>query len=293
MSARQFDGQVLRLARRARDLSQEALGRAEGVGVEQPTVAKWESGSTFPEPERLPGIARALSEPLDALWPRDGEPDLADLRCDAGYPQKRTGELIGTKSHIPVSNAERGVRRLAEAFVPRLAEAYGVTREQLLTAQDRSFGVTPAVAAGPPSAPRTLAEKITYLLDTTFPSGRPTDAQIAAAVNAHAGVDVVSAGAVEALRTGTPPPSEVLAGLAAGVVLEGLAAFFGVTALFFQSDEELERQVVDAISLLALRGSSDDFALAARGADGGLDPAVLAKISALVAEVQQQAGPRR
>ncbi|MGW2539531.1 helix-turn-helix domain-containing protein [Kitasatospora sp. NPDC001574] len=290
MPARQFDGQVLRIARRARDLSQEALGRAEGVGVEQPTVAKWESGAMFPDPERLPSIARALGGQLDELWPRDGAPDLADLRCDAGFPQRRTGELIGTKSHIPVSNAERGVRRLAEAFVPRLAEAYGVSAEQLLAAQDRSFGVQPAANRTP--SPRTLAEKITYLLETTFPGGRPADVQIAAAVNAHAGVDVVSASGIEALRTGTPPPSEVLAGLAAGVVLEGLAAFFGVTALYFQSDEDLERQVVDAISLLAMRGSADDFALAARGAHGGLDPAMLAKIADLVAEAQRQAGSR-
>ncbi|GAA2266904.1 hypothetical protein GCM10010430_60040 [Kitasatospora cystarginea] len=291
MPARKFDGQALRRARRARDLSQEALGRAEGVDVDQSTVAKWESGS-FPEPERLPAIARALGEPLDGLFPRDGHPDLADLRCDAGFAQRRTGALIGTKSYIPVSNAERGVRRLNEAYVPRLAEAYGVTEEQLRAAQDRSFGVVPAPAAAPP-VPRTLAEKLTYLLDTTFPGGRPTDAQIAEAVNAHAGVDVISAGAVEALRTGTPPPSEVLAGLAAGVVLEGLAEFFGVTALFFQSDEELERQVVDAISLLALRGSTDTFALAARGGQDGLGPAMLAKISALVAEAQRKAGPRR
>ncbi|MFJ9841729.1 helix-turn-helix domain-containing protein [Kitasatospora sp. NPDC101155] len=293
MPARRFDGQELRRARRARELSQEALGRAEGVGVEQPTVAKWESGTTFPEPERLPAIARALGEPLNTLFPRDGEPDLADLRCDAGYPQKRTGELIGAKSHIPVSNAERGVRRLADAYVPRLAKAYGVTKKQLLAAQDRSFGVISAAPVGAPPAPRTLAEKLTYLLEATFPSGQPTDAEIAVAVNSHAGVDVISASAVKALRKGTPPPSEVLAGLAAGVVLEGLAEFFGVTPLYFQSDEQLERQVVDAISLLALRGSADDFALAARGGQGGLDPAMLAKISAIVAEVQKNAGPRR
>ncbi|MFF3069224.1 helix-turn-helix domain-containing protein [Kitasatospora sp. NPDC057936] len=293
MPARRFDGQELRRVRRARELSQEALGRAEGVDAGQPAVARWESGAAFPEPDRLPAIARALSDLLDRLFPRDGEPDLADLRCDAGYPQKLTGKLIGAKSHIPVSNAERGVRRLAAAYVPRLAEAYGVTEEQLLAAQDRSFGVSPAPAVSAPPAPRTLAEKITYLLEQTFPDGRPADAEIAAAVNSHAGVEVVTPDAVEALRTGTPPPAEVLAGLAAGVVLEGLASFFGVTPLYFQSDEELERQVADAISLLALRGTSQDFALAARGGEGGLDPAMLAMISALVAEVQQKADPRR
>jgi transcriptional regulator with XRE-family HTH domain len=291
MPARTFDGQALRRARRARELSQEALARAEGVDVDQSTVAKWEGG-TFPEPERLPAIARALREPLDVLFPRDGAPDLADLRCDAGYAQRRTGELIGTKSYIPVSNAERGVRRLNPAYVPRLAEAYGVSVDRLLEAQDRSFGVATAPAASPP-APKTLAEKLTYLLKATFPGGQPTDAQIAAAVNSHAGVEVISAEAVEALRTGTPPPSEVLAGLAAGVVLEGLAEFLGVTPLYFQSDEELERQVVDAIGLLALRGSTDDFALAARGGQGGLDPAMIAKITELVAEVQRKAGPHQ
>ncbi|MFF2657319.1 helix-turn-helix domain-containing protein [Kitasatospora sp. NPDC058032] len=288
MPARKFDGQVLRTARRALDLSQEALGRSEGIDVDQSAVAGWESGG-FPQPERLPAIARALRQPLDTLFPRDGLPDLADLRADAGYTQRSTGALIGTKSSIPVSNAERGVRRLAEAYAQRLAEAYGVTEKQLLAAQDRSFGVAPTA----PSVPRSLAEKLTYLREATFPGGRPTDAQIAAAVNAYAGVEVISASAVEALRTGTPPPAEVLAGLAAGVVLEGLADFFGVTPLYFQSDEELERQVVNAIGLLAVRAGSEDFALAARGGQDGLDPAMLAKISAIVAEARQQkAGPR-
>ncbi|MFJ7279821.1 helix-turn-helix domain-containing protein [Kitasatospora sp. NPDC098663] len=291
MPARKFDGEALRRVRRARDLSQEALGRAPGVDVDQSTVAKWEGGG-FPEPERLPAIARALREPIDTLFPRDGQPTLADLRADAGFTQRSTAALIGTKSSIPVSNAERALRRLNAAYVPLLAEAYGVTGDQLLAAQDRTFGVAPAAQASTAPAPRSLAEKLTFLLETTFPGGRPTDDQIAAGVNDYAGVTVISADAVRALRTGAPPPSEVLAGLAAGVVLEGLAAFFGVTVSLFRSDEELERQLVDTVALLTLRGSSGSFALAARGGEGGLDPAMLAKIGALVAEAQQNAGPR-
>jgi len=78
------------------------------------------------------GLERALIFPTLANlleYSLDGDPDLTDLRCDAGYPQNRTGELIGTKSHIPVSNAERGVRRLDGAHA-RVADppALGVAR---------------------------------------------------------------------------------------------------------------------------------------------------------------------
>jgi transcriptional regulator with XRE-family HTH domain len=102
--------------------------------VTQPQVANWEKGKAIPPPDKLPTLAEALGRPLDYLFPRDGAPDLADLRNDAGYPQNRTGDLIGARSHIPVSNAERRIRRLDEDYVERLADAYGVTVQELLDA---------------------------------------------------------------------------------------------------------------------------------------------------------------
>ena len=284
MPARQFDGRDLRRMRRAAERTQADV--ADALGVKRPTVAKWESGETFPEAERLAALAATLGGTLDELFPRDGEPDLADLRCDAGYPQNRTGELIGTKSHIPVSNAERGVRRLDPSYVPKLAQAYGVGEAQLLAAQDRSFGVfTPARSEQP--TPQTLAEKIDYLLQRTFsPAERPSDADIAAIVNAKAGRPVLGEAQVRALRTGEPPAPEVLAQVpAASLVYEGLSEVFGVSPLFFQSNEQVERQVVEGIQLM-VHGTG--LALAARGDQGGgLSAQAMAKINELVAALRR------
>jgi transcriptional regulator with XRE-family HTH domain len=51
---------VLRLkeARKTRDVSQCAL--ATRMGVDQPTVSKWENGKRFPLPHTLTAIAKAL-----------------------------------------------------------------------------------------------------------------------------------------------------------------------------------------------------------------------------------------
>ncbi|WP_035804686.1 helix-turn-helix domain-containing protein [Kitasatospora mediocidica] len=292
MPARRFDGHDLRRMRRAAERTQAEL--ADALGVKRPTIAKWESGETFPEPDRLPALAAALGGGLDELFPRDGEPDLADLRCDAGYPQNRTGELIGTKSHIPVSNAERGVRRLDPGYVPSLAQAYRVGEAQLLAAQDRSFGVfTPsepaapaAPAPAPAPAPQTLAEKITYLLEHTFsPAERPSDAAICATVNAKAARQLLGEEQVRALRTGARPPAEVLAGVPESLLYEGLSEVFGVSPLFFQSNEQVERQVVEGIRLM-VHGTG--LALAARGDQGeGLSAQAMAKINELVAALRR------
>ncbi|MDH6109507.1 transcriptional regulator with XRE-family HTH domain [Kitasatospora sp. MAP12-15] len=296
MPARHFDGRDLRRMRRAAERTQADV--ADALGVRRPTVAKWESGETFPEAERLSALAATLGGTLDELFPRDGEPDLADLRCDAGYPQNRTGEIIGTKSHIPVSNAERGVRRLDPGYVPKLAQAYGVSEALLLAAQDRSFGeLTPALGQRGQSAqartptphtptPQTLAEKIRYLLERTFsPAERPSDEAIAAAVNARAGRYVLGEAQVRALRTGEPPAPQVLAELPESLVYEGLSEVFGVSPLFFQSNEQVERQVVEGIQLM-VHGTG--LALAARGDQGGgLSAQAMAKINELVAALRR------
>ncbi|MYZ35996.1 MULTISPECIES: helix-turn-helix transcriptional regulator [unclassified Streptomyces] len=297
MPSRRFDGSSLRALRRSRELPQQWL--ADKLGVTHVTIAGWENGKRFPPFDRLPAIAEAFGLPLDELFPREGRPDLADLRCDAGYPQQATGELIGAKSHVPVSNAERGVRRLAPEYVPALARAYGVSEGDILAAQDRSFGLTPPPADVSARAPQTLAEKITYLLLHTFPNSTPpSDAQIADAINGKIGRPLLSTVAVAALRTGTPPPAEVLADIPETPVYEGLADTLGVTPLFFQSNEAVERQVLEGISLLATNGGTTDsafYAVAARGGHRGVSPSMLARVRALVAELQENrhAGGKR
>ncbi|WP_236569575.1 helix-turn-helix transcriptional regulator [Streptomyces sp. MBT59] len=116
MSARHFDRTVVRAVRRAAEIPQAEVGVA--VDAADSTVAGWELGSSVPDQEKLPGIARVLRKPLDELFPRKGAPDLIDLRCDAGLYRYEVARFIGTKSDGPVAAAENGVRRLKEKYVP-------------------------------------------------------------------------------------------------------------------------------------------------------------------------------
>lgn len=56
----------LKAARKSRGVSQVAL--ATRMGVDQPTVSKWENGARFPLPHTLAAIAKALKcEPAELL----------------------------------------------------------------------------------------------------------------------------------------------------------------------------------------------------------------------------------
>ncbi len=260
---RHFDGSLVRKLRRDKELTQKQVGAAEGVEVSGTAVANWEGGKSTPDPEKLPGLARVLGKPLDDLFPRDGLPDLADLRCDAGIPQYRTGKLIGTRSHIPVSNAERGVRPLDDDYVGKLAAAYKVTTEELRAAQDRSFGkyvpdvtgaFTPAAA---PARPRTIAEKISYILNETYDQP-PTDRELAARGNAKSSRQVLNTELVFALRTGAETT-------ASDEVLNAMATALDVPPMFFRSDDEEVARIVASIRT-AKNGLK---VMAARGGENG------------------------
>ncbi|MFF9794888.1 DNA-binding protein [Streptomyces bacillaris] len=292
MPARHFDRTVVRAVRRAAEIPQAAVGAA--VDAADSTVAGWELGSSVPDQEKLPGIAHVLRKPLDELFPREGSPDLIDLRCDAGLYRYEVAKFIGTKSDGPVAAAENGVRRLKEKYVPKLAAAYGVSEKALERAQERSFGNTVEEAGGESVAgaeaeesPRTLGEKISFLLEHSYPAGAaPGDEEIAAAVNRHAGSDVVTANEVEALRTGTgeadsPPP----------VVLEGLAEFFGVERMYFEPDDAVARQVYQGIRVLLAFKNGGIRRVRARGlGPEGLSPEVLSLLTDLETEFEKQVG---
>ncbi|MFC7928731.1 helix-turn-helix transcriptional regulator [Streptomyces cinereoruber] len=297
MPARRFDKGVVRNVRRAAEISQAAVAQALGVG--DSTVAGWETGQSAPDPEKLVALAKVLKRDADDLFPRDGLPDLADLRCDAGYYQYETGPLIGTKSAGPVAGAERGVRRLKDKYVSALAAAYGVTEQELRRAEDRSMakGEDQAVAGAidgstadqprpPAGPPGSLAEKITLLLDQSFPTPgtTPSDAEIAAAVNARAGAQVVTEQEVRDLRTGAVEA-------ASPVVLEGLAAFLGVTPLYFQPDDLVARQVFEGLQLLSAHRKGKVGRVRARGAGAqGLPPNIMSLVNDLVTEMEQKQG---
>lgn len=57
----------IRRARRARNLSQTALG--EAVGVSQGTVSRWEAGRCIPEDENKAELGRALEVDPHVLFP--------------------------------------------------------------------------------------------------------------------------------------------------------------------------------------------------------------------------------
>ncbi|EHM30787.1 hypothetical protein SPW_0782 [Streptomyces sp. W007] len=234
----------------------------------------------------MPALAEALNRPLDDLFPRDGLPDLIDLRCDAGLYRYETKAIIGTKSDGPVAGAEQGIRRLKDRYVPALAAAYGVTEDELKRAQDRSFGEADEDAAEAEKAPETLAEKITLLLERSYP-GRtaPGDQEIADSVNAYAGSQVTSAEAIEALRTGeddAPVP----------VVLEGLAQFFDVSKLYFEQNEDIARQVYEGLRFMYAAKQGKVGRVRARGmGDEGLPADVLSILNDLTSEMDKKADP--
>ncbi|GHD82297.1 helix-turn-helix domain-containing protein [Streptomyces goshikiensis] len=282
MPARIFDGQLVRELRRSAELTQEAV--ATVVGVHASSVTAWEKGSSHPDLERLPALARALGHPLDDLFPRRGLPTLADLRADAGFFQNEVPGLLGTKSAGPVANAERAKRRLSGVYVEPLAKAYGVSVEQLLAAQERSFGIE--VPEPHPEVPTSLADKMRYLLEN--PDGDsvpPSDAEIARAVNAYVGAQVISAAGVADLRKGevteASPP-----------VLEGLSAAFGVSALFFRSRDVVKRQVAEGLTLLANVQAGKIRGLKGRQiGPEGLPTEVMALINNMVAEIEERGLP--
>ncbi|MYX77590.1 helix-turn-helix transcriptional regulator [Streptomyces sp. SID3915] len=279
MPARRFDKERVRAVRRAADVPQADVGAA--VGAAESTVAGWESGAAKPDPEKFPALAQALNRDLDDLFPRDGLPDLMDLRCDAGLYRYETRAIIGTKSDGPLAGAEQGVRRLKDKYIPALAEAYGVTEDELRRAQARSFG-----EAQPEKAPETLAEKITMLLEHSYP-GRPSpeDQEIADAVNAYAGSAVVSAADIEGLRTGAkvdPLP----------VVLEGLAKFFDVSKLYFEENDAVAAQAYEALRLMYAAKQGKVGRVRARGMTGeGLPADVLSILNDIAGEVVGRTDP--
>ncbi|MFG2836074.1 helix-turn-helix domain-containing protein [Streptomyces zaomyceticus] len=282
MPPRQFDGRRLRAARRAKELSQKEVGAA--VGVKAPAVSRWEDNQEFPKGEKLPALAAAVGQPLDVLFPNDGPADLQLLRCDAGLSVTQAAEVIKA-SRVPVSNAEGGRRRLNEAYVKPLAEAYGVTEEELRAAQDVSFGLRPEGSHDIPAAPRTVGEKINYLVQHGYVGQEaPSDEEIARLVNEHAGGTAVTTDDIGALRAGTATE-------ASEAVRAGLAHALQVDAGLFQDDAELNpdaRGFMEALQFLGSIHHGQILGLAARGNGLGLSAEMMAKVNELVGELKHK-----
>ncbi|WP_372412747.1 helix-turn-helix domain-containing protein [Streptomyces luteireticuli] len=249
MPPRQFNGMKLRIARRRTGLSQERFGAR--LGLSKATIVQYEkfgvAGGSAPPPERLPSIAEALGADLETMFPRVGEPDLADLRADAGLTQAKAAELLRT-TRVPLSQAENGSRKLPLELRAKAAALYGVTPEELEAAETRS---SPKGRSGPFEAgdlpAETLSEKIRAVL-----ADRPqvTDEAVAAAVN-HAAGSSLGPQDIAALRSRTRAAEEVFAGLPMGAVREGLASALGVTPFDFMPGQQVEQQVMAGLQYLA------------------------------------------
>ncbi|MFF4780727.1 helix-turn-helix transcriptional regulator [Streptomyces griseorubiginosus] len=259
MPVRRFDPQALLLARRECGRKQAEVG--ELVGVSGARVSAWEKGRSVPDPEKLPGLAMAVFRDLDELFPRDGRPDLADLRADAGYTQAATKELTGTKTAGPVAAAETAKHRLEGRYVEALAANYGVSVEALLRAQERSFGIdvpepgeAPApVQQGGEGLPETLAEKIAYLVEQ-LPAPL-SDAELAELGNARTGTETLTTELVRDLRTGAVSS-------AGDDVLDALAKALNTSPLIWSQDADVQRVIAETLLL-----KHQIVALAARGGE--------------------------
>ncbi|MFC9295788.1 helix-turn-helix transcriptional regulator [Streptomyces sp. NPDC057011] len=261
MPERRFDAPGFRRARVVKGMTQAQVAAALGI-KDQSVVSRYESGDASPPQEKLPRLAALLGERVDDLFPRPGLPTLADLRCDAGMTQKDTAAVTQTSSCSPVRAAEGGRRKLAPHYVGPLAEAYGVSVEELLAAEKRSFDEdAPAVPRNPtvrqPVGPHTIAKKIAALLEGTPEQERPTDAQLADLGNARVGRTVLSGPLVTSLRLGQ-------ATHAAPEVLEALAAALDVPAIFFETVDADVAAVVASLRTARIGLT----AMVARGAEG-------------------------
>ncbi|MFD9572411.1 hypothetical protein ACFWBI_21465 [Streptomyces sp. NPDC059982] len=164
-----------------------------------------------------------------------------------------------------------------------------VTSDELLAAQDRSFGMdaapVPAAPAGSgPSAPRTVGEEIDFLVRHGYgEQAAPSDAEIASTVSKHVGATITA---------------DVIAGLRAGhitdvspAVREGLAHALQVDVELFKDDAEFSPRAgefLDAVRFLASIRQGQILALSARGNAGGLSAETMAKINEIVGELKHR-----
>jgi transcriptional regulator with XRE-family HTH domain len=266
---------------------------AKAIGTTPNSVGRWERGKGAPSPRLFAALVEKTGMPRSRfLKPLSADADLATLRTRAGFRQEDVAERLGVQAS-DVSAMEQGTGRIRDEWAPSLCELYRVSAERLTQAREnteqrwheRPEAVQRHIASpeerSTPS--RTLAEKIDYLLEHTYPGDQvpPTDADIAHAVNKHAGAIVISAAGVRDLRTGAQATASPIVG-------EGLGELFGVTALYFQPDEDVARQVIEGFKALTLSNKGNITRVAARGlGEEGVSPDVIAYLAKLAMEFQE------
>ncbi|MCZ1012082.1 hypothetical protein [Streptomyces lydicus] len=237
------------------------------------------------------------------------EPDLKYLRENAEISMSAIPEIIKTASPLPVRRAEKGknANPLRDQYAELLAKKYGVSVPALRAAEAKSGADADKRAAKAKSGadanepvasdaltnsasaqqegPAGLAETITHHLERMPTHARPSDADIASAINARAGKALVVPAQVFALRTGALSQDEIRALAPEATLYDGLADILDVPAVTFQSSAELTESIL--LYARALAGQQG-FELQARGSRE-ISPQMAAKIGELVAEVKAEA----
>lgn len=132
---RAFDPSAMRAAREAKGWSRGRL--AVVLGVSPVAVAKWERGSSTPEPPRLRALAEALGiEPGTLLVTASSDWTLADYRVVRGLHQvdvTRDHQVTPTR----LSSLELGYEAPRPDELDALAAAYDTTADELEAAWQR------------------------------------------------------------------------------------------------------------------------------------------------------------
>ena len=131
-----FDPAALVRLRRARRLTQDALG--ELTGLSRPALIAYEKGARTPGPQILLRLATALG--VDALKLTSATlatASLTDLRARVGLTKTELAAQLGIRRHT-YGRVERGERELEPELVGALAEALGVGRRTVTGALRRA-----------------------------------------------------------------------------------------------------------------------------------------------------------
>ena len=143
----------IKLHRVSSRMSQDELSRL--LGVPENTLSRWEAGVLFPKIRFVSKLAQifGVSE-LDLLCPeKEGEEDpealkvknvrfwgtleekvvkeIKRLRLIRGMSQQDLGKKVGV-TLLTISRWERGIEKPDVGFLPKFAEAFGITEEELL-----------------------------------------------------------------------------------------------------------------------------------------------------------------
>ena len=131
-----FDPTALVRLRRARGLTQDALG--ELVGLSRPALIAYEKGQRTPGPKILHRLATALDVDvlkLTSVTLRTAT--MRDLRARVGVTKTELAAALDLRRHT-YDRIERGARELEPELAPQLAAILGVTERTLVGALRRS-----------------------------------------------------------------------------------------------------------------------------------------------------------